>query len=198
MSSSFSALSLDPDETVDWSAHPRLFLLVPETVIGAVLVAIGLTAVFVPEMGAPFLSREVTPWLGVLVVLGLALPAWSYLVVVNTVFVITDRALYVKRGVFRRRVDRISHTRVQNSSFTQGYREKLFGYGTVVVDTAGVSAAIRFHDIDSPRAVRERIDTYASQAENAGIPGSVEQWNAVLEEVRALRTAVESSETSRL
>lgn len=190
--SSLSELSLDPEETVHWSDHPRLLLLVPDTVVGAILVAVGLTAVLVPDIGPSFLSREITQWLGVLVVPGIALPAWSYLVVVNTVFVITDRALYVKQGVFRRRVGRISHPRVQNSSFSQGYREKLFSYGTVSVDTAGVSAAIRFHDINNPQAVRERIDALAAQAGETGIPGSVEQWNAVLEEVRALRTAVES------
>lgn len=190
--SSLSALSLDPEETVHWSDHPRLVIVVPETVVGVVLVVAGLTAVLNPGIGEPFLSREITPWLGVLVVLGIALPTWSYLALVNTVFVITDRALYVKRGVFRRRVDRISHTRVQNSSFSQGYREKLFNYGTVAVDTAGVSAAIQFHDINNPQTVRERIDSYAAESQKTGIPGSVEQWNAVLEEVRALRTAIES------
>lgn len=192
MSSSHPALALDPEETVHWSAHPRLLLVVPDTVVGAILVVAGLTAVFVPELGEPFLPREIAPWLGVLVLLGVTLPAWTYLTVVNTVFVITDRALYAKRGVFRRRVDRIRHTRVQNSSFSQGYQEKLFDYGTVSVDTAGVSTAIRFHDIENPGTVRERIDTYAAEAGDDGIPGSVEQWNAVLEEVRALRTAVES------
>lgn len=191
--SSVSSLSLEPEETVHWSDHPRLLLLVPDTVVGAILVAVGLTAVFVPEIGEPFLSREITPWLGVLALLGIALPAWSYLIIVNTVFVITDRALYVKRGVFNRRVDRLSHPRVQNSSFSQGYREKLFNYGTIAVDTAGVSAAIRFYDINNPQAVRERIDSRAAEAGKTGVPGSVEQWKAVLEEVRALRAAVESS-----
>ncbi|UPM44042.1 PH domain-containing protein [Halocatena salina] len=191
--SSVSALSLDAEETVHWTDHPRLVLIIPDTVVGTMLMVVGITAILVPEIATPLLSAEITPWLGVLVLPGIALPAWSYLVVVNTVFVITDRALYVKQGVFRKRVDRIRHSRVQNSSFSQGYREKIFGYGTVSVDTAGVSAAIRFYDIDNPEAVRERIDARASESGETGIPGSIEQWNAVLEEVRALRAVVESS-----
>ncbi|RRJ32676.1 PH domain-containing protein [Halocatena pleomorpha] len=191
--SSVSALSLDAEETVHWTDHPRLMLIVPDTMVGIMLVVVGITVVLVPEIVTPVLSEEITPWFGVLVLPGIALPAWSYLVVVNTVFVITDRALYVKRGVFSKRVDRIRHSRVQNSSFSQGYQEKILGYGTVSVDTAGVSAAIRFYDIDNPESVRERIDAHASEASETEIPGSIEQWNAVLEEVQALRAALESN-----
>lgn len=185
-----SVLSLDRTETVLWSTHPRLFIILPDALVGTVLVAAGLGIVFVPEVSE--LSSQITPWLGAIAGVGVAIPAWSYIVVVNTLFVITDRALYVKRGVFRKRVDRIDHNRVQNSATTQGIRGKLLNYGTVSVDTAGISSAIRFYNINNPRAVRERIDSLAGEPDETGIPGSVEQWTAILEELKALRAALES------
>lgn len=191
MSPALAALSLDPEETVLWSSHPRWLLILPDSVVGAVLVAVGLLAVVGPD-AVSVLPEWAVLLLGILIPLGIALPAWGALSLLNTRFVITDRALYVKRGVLRTRVDRINHSRVQNSSTTQGIRGKLFGYGTVAVDTAGVSNAIRFHDINDPRTVRERIDGLAGAPDETELPGSVEQWTAVLEEVRALRTALES------
>ena len=169
-----------PDEDVWWSGRPRLLSVLPAAVFGVALVA-GAVAVF-------YLTRRPLPL--VFAPAGVALGLWGYLVVTNTRFVVTDRAIYRKRGVFSRNVRRIDVSRVQNSSFRQGVRGKLFGYGTVVVEAAG-GGSIRFHEIDDPREVRALVDRRAG-ADGDGVPGSVDQWEAVLAEVRAWRRAVES------
>lgn len=183
-----NVLALDPDETVHWSGHPRLMLVLPDVAFGLLLVVVGVTSVVAPGVGARFLPEEIVVWVGVLIPVGIAIPAWTYLVVTNTWFVITDRALYVKRGVLGRRVDQLGLNRVQNTSYAQGLRGTLLGYGTVAIDTAGVDTTIRFSKIKNPRNVRTLIDKHASEDDGLG---SQAQWEAVLTEVRALRSALE-------
>lgn len=169
-----------PDEAVRWSGRPRLLAVLPAAVFGLALV-VGAIAVF-------YVTRRPLPLLFVPVGIGLGL--WGYLLVTNTRFVVTDRAVYRKRGVLSRNVRRIGVERVQNSSFRQGVRGALFGYGTVVVEAAG-GGSIRFHDIENPREVRALVDRRAG-ADDDEPPGSVESWEAVLAEVRAWRAALES------
>jgi hypothetical protein len=63
----------------------------------------------------------------------------------------------------------------------------VFGYGTVTLEIAG-GDDIQFRRIEDPETVRRLVD----QATGEEIPGSLEQWRAVRDEVRALRKAVES------
>lgn len=165
------------DETVVWTGRPRIQTILPAVVVGVVAFA-GATA-------AAVLSDA--PLVGVVGIVGLAVPLWSYARVTNTRFAVTDRALYRKTGVLSRSVQRVSLDRVQNSTFTQGITGAMFGYGTVSVEAAG-GGRIQFEATDDPRAVREIIDRRLG---DEGIPGSVEQWSAVLDEVRSLRTALE-------
>ena len=169
-----------PDESVRWSGRPRLLSVLPAAAFGLALV-VGAVAVFA-------LTSRPLPL--IFVPAGIALGVWGYLVVTNTRFVVTDRAVYRKRGVLSRDVRRIGLARVQDSSFEQGVRGSLFGYGTVVVRAAG-GGSIRFHDVEAPREVRALVDRRADE-EAAAIPGSVEEWQAVLAEVKAWRAAVES------
>lgn len=168
-----------PDEDVRWSGRPRLLSVLPAAVFGLALV-VGAIAVFAA-------TRRSLPLLFVPV--GIGLGVWGYLVVTNTRFVVTDRAVYRKRGVLSRNVRRIGVERIQNSSFRQGVRGALFGYGTVVVQAAG-GGSIRFHDIESPREVRALVDRRAEADDE--VPGSAARWEAVLSEVRAWRDAVEA------
>lgn len=190
MSTDPSALCLDPGETVQWSDHPRLMGILRDAVLGVVLVAIGIGSLVAPNVLGTVVPAWVVRWSIVLVPVGIALPVWATLARTHTLFVISDRALYVERGVFGRRVDRLTLDRVQNSSYSQGIRGTLFGYGTVSIDMAGIETILRFHDIEDPRDVSARINQHTSP--NDDIPGTVDQWKAVLSEVRALRSMLET------
>ena len=168
-----------PGETVRWSGRPRLLAVLPAAVFGLALVA-GAVGVYVA-------TRRPLPL--VFVPVGVGLGLWGHLVVTNTRFVVTDRAVYRKRGVLSRNVRRIDVERVQNSSFRQGVRGALFGYGTVVVEAAG-GGSIRFHDVEEPGEVRSLVDR-RTEEDDAGRTGSVEQWEAVLAELRAWRAVIE-------
>ncbi|ELZ77238.1 PH domain-containing protein [Haloferax sp. Atlit-6N] len=172
-------LARGDDETVRWAGRPRIQTVIPAAVVGG---AIAVAAVAVAVVND-------APALALAALVGLLLPAWSYLRVTNTRFVVTDRALYRKSGVLSRTVQRVSLDRVQNSALSQGVAGSLFGYGTVSVEAAG-GGAIRFEDVDDPGAVRDRIEG-RDDRDGDELPGTVEQWVAVRDEVRALRAALE-------
>ena len=165
------------DETLVWTGRPRIQTILPAVAVGVVVFGGALVAALAFE----------TPPLGVVGIVGLAVPLWSYVRVTNTRFAVTDRALYRKTGVVSRSVQRVSLDRVQNSTFAQGITGSIFDYGTVSVEAAG-GGQIRFEDIDDPREVRELIDRRLGDDE---VPGSTEQWSAVLDEVRALRVGLD-------
>lgn len=164
-------------ERVVWEGSPRLSTALPGIVVGLlVAVAGGGAAVVVPEVPAVLAALPVL--VGALVAL------YAFLWVRRTRYVVTDRACYRRTGVVARRVERLSRSRVQNSSFEQGVLGSVLGYGTVSVVAAG-GGSVSFSRIENPREVREIVDRSRS------VPGNVEQWRAVREEARALRAAVE-------
>ncbi|WP_255150460.1 PH domain-containing protein [Halorarius halobius] len=159
-----------------WSGSPRLSTALPSVAIGLALLA-----------GVAYAAWAVTSWAMVGVPVALAIPVAGYLQVRNTEFVVTDRAVYAKTGVVGRSVVESSLTNVQNTQFSQDLLGSVFGYGTVTVEIAG-GDDIAFRRIENPADVRRLVD----QSSGDAIPGSVDQWRAVLAEVRALREAVES------
>lgn len=172
-------LSPEPDEELLWAGTPRISTILPAVAIGVLLVGAGLA-----------LAVIVDPRLGLAASLGVIPPAWSYLVVTNTRFAVTSEALYAKRGVLGRVVERVPLTSVQNSSFSQDLAGRLFGYGSVTFEEAGGSG-LRFYRIESPRDVRRFVDRRAGRSPRSSFPGTADQWAAVRDEVRALAAAVD-------
>lgn len=170
------AITLDAGEEVRWEGHPRLMTVLPSVVVGLVLLAVGVAV-----------AARVSLAGLLLVPVALAVPAWGYLRVVNTRYVVTNRAVYAKSGVLGRRVTSADCSRVQDSSFHQSVRGTLFGYGSVELEIAGGND-IQFRNIESPREVRALVDRVTRREE---LPGTVDQWTAVRDELRALRAAIE-------
>ncbi|WP_396612911.1 PH domain-containing protein [Haloferax sp. S1W] len=173
----FEWLGDETDETIVWDGRPRIQTIIP-AVVAAVVIFAGSVAVAVVQDQLLFVSVGV---------LGLAAPIGAYLRVTNTRYVVTDDALYRKSGVFSRTVRRVSLDRIQNSTLSQSVTGSMFGYGTISAEAAG-GGEIRFENVNDPHEARTVID---SRLDRDDIPGTVEQWSAVLEAVRALRSAVE-------
>jgi uncharacterized membrane protein YdbT with pleckstrin-like domain len=185
-------LLLDSDEVVQWSDHPHLTVVLPRAVLGAILVVIGI-AVLIPAVSELVVPSLLDILLMLLVPVGIVLPLRPYLSIMNTRFVVTDQALYVKRGILSRRVEQIGIDSIQNSSYSQEMRGAILGYGTVSIETAGSTTTIRFHNIANPQTVYALIDRQTT--EDDGIPGTIEQWEAILAEVRTLRSMLETRNT---
>jgi len=191
------AIPLGEDETVAWQGRPRTTVILPSALFGLLLVAAGVVAVLFLNTDLPFAILS-----GGLVLVGLVLPLGHYLTVSNTQFLVTDRALYHKRGVLGRSVTQANLETVQNSSYSKGITGSLFGYGTVEFEIAGGSD-LAFRDIHDPEPVRALVDRATREQDGisggavgstraSAIPGDIESWRAVRSEVRSIRRLFES------
>ncbi|WP_306057212.1 PH domain-containing protein [Natronococcus wangiae] len=176
-----SWLALEPGEGIRWRGQPRV-----QTVYSwLVLAAFGMVAVSAAVVLDVLTVRGLV-WLPAFAVL----PLWQYARIAKTVFVITDRRVATRRGVLGVTVSTVALDRVQNSTVTQGSIGRLIGYGTVVIETAGGSD-LAFWNVDAPIAVRAELEHSAGRLEGGTVPGTPEQWRAVLDEVRGWRRALE-------
>jgi len=181
------AILLDTNESVEWSGRPRITTILPAVVIGVLLLVSGIVV---------SVTRETLLFLAV-VPLGVAIPVWKYFALQGVQYVITDEALYVKRGVLTRSVTQANLETVQNSSFGQDITGSIFGYGSVTFEIAG-GDDLSFRAIEDPRAIRALVDRAASNDDGlggdsrreSGIPGDPSQWQQIRDEIRAIRSSL--------
>lgn len=183
-----SAIPLGDDETVQWVGHPRRTVVLPT-------VAVGIVFLFGAIAFAVVVDDMVATGIAVLVALGaIAFPLGHYVYVVNTQFVVTDHALYHKRGVLGHTVTQAALETVQNSAFTQSITGSMFDYGSIEFEIAG-GRDMTFRDIRDPHPVRHLVDQKTADGDGIArsisdtdrIPGRIDDWRAVREEVRAIR-----------
>lgn len=181
------AVPLDSDESVTWTGRPRRTVVLPAVVVGLGLVVVGALGTY---LGDTLVALGLVP-------VGLAVPTWQYLVNRNTQYVVTDRALYVKHGVLSRSVTQATLDTVQNSSYAESITGSLFGYGAVEFEVAG-GRDLAFRAVDHPREVRALVDRATGDGGITGgrrrdpvIPGRLEQWQQIRDEVRRVRLALQ-------
>lgn len=129
-----SWVHLADDEQVVWEGKPH-----PVAMGAGVPVGVGLALVgfFLAGRGVVSDSTFVTAVGAILAVLAAALLVVQYVVWTNTRYVITSSELYAKRGVLSRNVTQFRLDRVQNTTLRESVPGRLFGYGDLVVHTAG-------------------------------------------------------------
>ena len=176
---------LRASETEVWEGRPRLTTIAGSVVVGlAVLVAAG------------WLAATVDPRLAAAGLLGVPLPLIAYLQVQRTTYLVTTRAIWVETGVLGRSVRRITLSKVQNTAYEQSVRGSIFGYGTVTVEVAG-GDDVDFRRISDPRSVQEIINEQIDHGTDRGVPGTPEQWRAVLSTLREIRQRVDERPPAR-
>lgn len=176
-------LPLDRDERIVWRGGPRIQTTYPALALALVGVLLGALALVGDAVPRPVAG---------LAPVAVAVAGWSYLRVARTTYVVTTAAAYARSGVLGVRVTALDLERVQNSSASQHALGRALGYGTVTVDAAGGDGAeLEFRSVENPGRVRSLVDARADRARGDDVPGTVEQWEAVLEEVRGWRRAVD-------
>ncbi len=166
------------DERAVWQGHPRLSAALGGVGVGVVVCGLAVAA-----------AVAVDPRLIAGSLLGVGLLSWAVLRVRRTRYLLTTRALWLKRGVAGRTVRRVGLRKVQNTAYNQSITGSAFGYGTVTIEVAG-GRDLRFRRIDDPEAVQQAITDHVGSTD-AEIPGSSTQWQSVLRLVREIRTRVE-------
>lgn len=189
-------LPLNGEEDLLWRDQRRVWTILPAVIAGSAMILTGLFALadVVPALGP---AGPVFDAVAVLLVFaGLFLAGWRYLDVTNTEYAVTDDGVYRKRGILSRRVTAVDYETIQNVSYSQNITGVLFDHGSLGFDTAGgMGTELSFRDVDDPTAVQKLVSerlTNRGQCEDADeLPGTIEQWEAVLEEVREIRRALE-------
>ena len=172
---------LRESETEVWEGRPRL-----TTIAGSVVVGLAILA------AAGWLAATVDARLAAVGLLGVPLPLAASLQIQRTTYLVTTRAIWVKTGVLGRSVRRITLSNVQNTAYEQSIRGSIFGYGTVTVEVAG-GDDIYFRRISDPGSVQEAINDRTDRGDDRELPGSPEQWQAVLATVKEIRALTEQS-----
>lgn len=166
------------DESVVWTGQPRLSAALEGVGVGAAVCVLAAVAAVVVD------SRAILAG-----VLGIAVMAWAVLRERRTEYLLTTRALWLKRGVVGRTVRRVRLRKVQNTAYSRSVTGSAFGYGTLTVEVAG-GRDLRFRRIDDPQSVQAAIVDRMDNADD-DVPGSTAQWQSVLEVVREIRAVVE-------
>jgi uncharacterized membrane protein YdbT with pleckstrin-like domain len=166
------------DERVVWKGQPRLSAALPGVGVGVAVCALAAAAAVLVD---PRAVVGVGPGIGVM---ALALRS-----VRRTEYLLTTRALWLKRGVVGRAVRRVGLRKVQNTGYSRSITGSAFGYGTVTVEVAG-GDDLEFRRIDDPETVQTAV-TDRTANDNEGIPGSAAQWRSVLSVVREIRAGIE-------
>lgn len=143
-------VTLSEDERIVWTGSPSFFVALWSLLTGFLVVLAGV-ALYVVLVAVQFEPRRFVLWL---VPLGIALIALSYLRHRSTRYVITTNEVYRKDGFLSRSVTSLRLDRVQNTSFSQSFLDRLFSLGDVNIDTAGSGATeIVFASVSNPQKV---------------------------------------------
>lgn len=186
-------LVLAPDEELRWRAGPRIQTVYPWlalAIIGSLATVAAIALELLPPVGLLCIPAVVAP------------AAWQYARVTRTTFVVTTHRIATRSGVLGVSVRAVPLECVQNTQRSQHAVGRLVGYGTVTVEVAGGSD-LRFWDVDDPASIQTRLESArehgrsadTDRAAVADVPGSLEQWEAVLEEVRGWRRTLERPES---
>jgi membrane protein YdbS with pleckstrin-like domain len=135
-------------------ATALLCLFVTASILTLLLLQPGLNAIF---------NLMSAAWLGCLVLIG-AQGALELVARLNTRFVLTQRNLYLKRGVMRRWHKTLAVWRIQDVVVEQGPLGMLFHYGNIRVDTVGERCGVVLADVPNPLVWRTCILLATAQA----------------------------------
>ena len=166
------------DETIVWKGSPRWSAAIGGVAFGIAIAGIALVAAVV-----------IDPRIAVGAVVGIGVASWQLLRVRSTSYLLTTRAIWLKKGVLARNVRRVGIEKVQNTASSQSLSGSLFGYGTVTIEVAG-GRDLACRRIDDPETVRRTITDRITQPDSE-LPGTLDQWQAVLTTVRDIKKAVE-------
>lgn len=201
-------LTLEGGEEIVWTGQPRTMSVARPALRAAVRTAVLLAVVwafwsgFVDEQlpslvpaVADLLPGVVLPAVaGLVVAWGVGQVAWAYLTVVNVDYVLTDRNVYKKTGVFSEHVTRVGVDRVQRTSQSKDVLGNLFDYGSVAVSTAG-SGGVQMvvADVWEPDELRDELRRLVNRSGGGG-GVSEASLRDLLAETRQLRETVTAVE----
>jgi uncharacterized membrane protein YdbT with pleckstrin-like domain len=154
-------MDLAPGERILFEGHPSWRSILRFYVIGLVVAAVVVAIVDLAGGGT-----------GLVILLAIAAAALVMLVGflkrIGTAYKVSDRRLWIRRGLLSRSVQETRIDRVQNVNTRQGVFERLLGVGTVDFDTAaGDDYEFAFRGVADPEGISQVVDRAQSLASAA-------------------------------
>jgi uncharacterized membrane protein YdbT with pleckstrin-like domain len=147
---------LAEDERLVLDLHPHWKALVTPVVTLVLVLAIGgFTAARIPDGDRQGLLRILVLIVAVGLLLAYALR--PFLVWVTTHFVITDRRVLVRTGIFARTGRDVPLSRINDITFSHTFVERLLGCGTLVVESAGERGQVTLTDVPHVERVQRQL-----------------------------------------
>ncbi|MFC7077466.1 PH domain-containing protein [Haloarcula halophila] len=179
------------DEHIVWQGRPRNRVVLQGLAVGVLTGAV-VAAVAVELVASGTLSLVGGLAVGVpIAVLAVAVPTGAvWLWRRTTHYVLTERALYHRTGVLSVTVTELPLGKIQNTAYDLWMLGVVFGHGTVTVDTASSEGAeLTLRALDDPDDVHRQISAYLKRFQGGtdDLPGTLDQWRAVLRETRRIR-----------
>jgi uncharacterized membrane protein YdbT with pleckstrin-like domain len=150
-------MDLHPGETIVFEGHPswRAVLSFYLYGVGAALV-VGVVVALIASLVVGVLAGAAV--IALVVVAGMVKRA-------ATQYLVTTQRLYIRRGIFAKRVQQTRIDRVQNVNTDQRLLQRILRVGTVDFDTAGSDdSEFRFIGIASPDEVVAAVDRAQREA----------------------------------
>lgn len=163
---------LDDREEVTVDLHPHWWFLAPPILLLVASMAAGIVAIVVTDVGSAF--RTPLVWASIVAILASAV--WlvlRYSRWLTTHFVITDRRVIFRTGLFAKRGVEIPLERVNTVHFRQGIFQRLVGAGDLLVESGGESGRQRFTDIRQPDRVQRVIHAAATRRDERTAGGGI-------------------------
>ena len=146
--------NLVPGEEIIYRAHLHLIIFLPAglvSVLGAGLVVLGLVYDLIPV------------WVlgGLALLYGLGLALVRYIRYATSEFVVTNKRVLVKIGLFQRHTLELLLSRLETIGVEQGLFARMLNFGTIVVTGTGGTRE-PFPDISRPLEFRRQVQSAAS------------------------------------
>lgn len=160
-------LSLTDGEEIVWEGQPRLWRIAPAVAKSvAWALAFVVVAIVGPRFAPPSIPGIAVTGVALLLALAsLRSGVMAYLRTTNVEYVLTNRNVYHKSGVWSTNVTRVDVGDVQNTQLTKDFWGDRFDYGTVAVSTAGSEGVdVAFSDLRSPETARQKLQQLMNEA----------------------------------
>ena len=134
-----------------------------------IIVSIGIIGVGVVGF---LLFKDILRLLSIIpVAIGISFITRAYLSHWSVYYILTTEEVYKKTGLLSRSVINIRLDRIQNTSFTQSFIERIMKYGTIEIDTAGTGGTeLVLYAVPKPEEVNgqltEQLDAIKPQPED--------------------------------
>jgi uncharacterized membrane protein YdbT with pleckstrin-like domain len=173
------------ESVIEWEGRPSVVAGIESLLGGGVLVAAGVGGVLF-EYLTVFGSVSA-------IVVGVVIAVLGVGKVIRTEYVITRDSVWKRKSLFGTDTTRVEIGDVQNVSYNRSMIGGVTGKGNVVIDVAG-GEDIHFNRVSGYQKAQSLITELASKKTGKSeIPGSVQQWQEIRAEIKALREDITGS-----